>query len=110
MDAVLAQLASVLAPMVVAAIIGGLKYLYPKVRQNVPNLFWPVAAFGLAKVGTVVCKVAGATCSGNPFDWDQTTINALVVAALAVMSREAVKSLPDLKDKLGKVKDILTSK
>ena len=110
MEAVVQQLIPLVAPALVAAVIGGLKYLYPKVKEHVPNLFWPFAAFGLAKIGTSVCAAAGVQCGGNPFDFDPATVSALVTAALAMMVRETVKSAPDLKAKLAKVKDVLASK
>lgn len=104
------QAVAMIAPLVVAGVIGGLKYLYPKLKKNVPNLLWPLAVFGLARLGTSICDATNVECSGNPFEWSQETINALVVACLAIMSREVVRGLPDLKEKLVRVKGALSNK
>lgn len=108
MDTLTVELTKLLLPVVVAAILGGLKYLAPKIKSNVPNVFWPFAVYGLARVGTAACHAIGAACSGNPLNWDETTVTALATAFLAVVVREASKSLPDLKSLVLKVKDAVT--
>ena len=93
MDSVLSELTKLLVPAVAAAILGGLKYLYPKVRDKVPNFLWPFAVYGLTRAGTAACQAVGEGCTGNPFEWSPTTVNAMAATLIALVVREVSKSV-----------------
>jgi len=88
----------VLATMT-TAILGGLKYLGPRLRGRVPNFMWPIAALALAWVGTQACSSLEAECSGNPLVWGSEEATAVAVAFLAMLQREFFKSIyPRVRD------------
>lgn len=96
MDVITAELLKFLVPVVAAALLGLLKYLGPRVRERVPNVFWPFAVFGLARAGTALCRATGTECSGNPFAWDEATVQAMAAAFLAIAIREGAKHAGDV--------------
>ena len=107
MDAVLNEISNLILPAVVALLVGGLKYLGPKIREKVPSFVWPVAVFGLARAGSAVCAATGLPCSGNPFDWSPETINALAVVAVAgIVQKISKKATPKVTELLDKVKSV----
>lgn len=90
-----------LVGMLAAAILGGLKALAPKLRDKVPNLFWPLGVLLLGYVGSAVCAAAGAACHGNPLGWGPVESTALATAFVAVVTRELAVYGKDAATKLG---------
>lgn len=93
MDVITSELLKLLVPVVAAALLGGAKALYPKFKERVPNMLWPFAVYGLARVGTAACDASGVGCSGNPFAWDETTMQAMAAAFVAMAIREVAKGV-----------------
>ena len=110
MDSTLVNEVSKLAvPLVASAILAGLKYAAPKVRDKVPNLLWPIAVFGLARLGSVVCDSAGVDCSGNPFNFSPETVQALSAAFVAIVIHQVGRASKDTFSKaLGKAQELIT--
>lgn len=106
MDALIAELSNLLVPAVASAVLAGLKYLGPKVRDKVPNFLWPIAVFGLARAGTALCEAGKLPCSGNPFDWSPGTVSALAATGVAVVLHQVAKYA---KPQLDKIKEKLAN-
>jgi hypothetical protein len=86
-------LTGLLIPTLAAALLGLLKWGAPQLRERIPNVLWPFAILILAKVGAQACDAVGASCGGNPLNWDPATVQLFAVAAVAMIVREATKGL-----------------
>lgn len=86
---------SVVLAAIVAAILGAIKMLAPVAHKSVPGFLWPVMALVLGYVGSQACTFIGATCAGNPLEWDQANASAAATALLAILIRELTKHLRD---------------
>lgn len=107
MDAIVSELSNLLVPVVASVVLAGLKKLGPAVRDKVPNFLWPIAVFGIARIGTAVCEKAALPCSGNPFEWSPETVNALAATAVAVVLHQVTKyAKPQIDKVVEKVKSL----
>lgn len=86
---------SLVLASIVAAILGLAKILLPVAQKSVPGFLWPVLALVLGYFGSQACTAIGATCSGNPLDWDAANASAAATALLAIIIRELTKHLQD---------------
>lgn len=113
MDAIFNELSNLLVPLVASAILAGLKFAGPKIRDRVPNFLWPIAVFGLARAGTALCDALNAPCEGNPLNWDPDTVQTLAVVAVAGVIQQVAKAgkpaLDALRDRLAKLAEGLKS-
>ena len=76
----------------VAALLGFLKWSFPRVRAAAPNFLWPLMTLVLAWIGTSVCQGLGAACSGSPYGWNEPEAQAFISSVIAQITRETVKA------------------
>jgi hypothetical protein len=94
MDVIQAELLKLLIPLIASGALAGLRTYYPQLRKSVPSLLWPLALYGLARVGVAACGALDVACNTkNPFDWSPDTVNAMAAAFAAVVIHRISKSV-----------------
>lgn len=107
METIIAELSNLLVPAVASGVLAVLKRIGGNLRDKVPNFLWPIAVFGLVRVGTAACESANLPCSGNPFDWSPETVQAVAATGVAVILHQLARyAKPQLDKVVEKIKSI----
>lgn len=107
MDTIMNELSKFLLPLVASGVLAGLRFAAPALKEKVPSFLWPVAIFGLARVGAVACDAMDVVCNAkNPFDWSPETVNTMAAAFLAIVFHRIAKSVKS-GDLVSKIKALL---
>jgi hypothetical protein len=83
----------IVVAILVAAILGGIKWATGHLQKQIPNWMWPLATIILAWVGTNTCTHFELPCEGNPLQWDPATVEITATALAAITARELGKWL-----------------
>lgn len=88
----LGEAQNLLAPILGSALIAGLAWAKPELHKRIPNFFWPLAVFILARLGGAICDALHVSCSGNPLNWGPEVVNALAAAFVVVAGHQIARA------------------